>query len=129
MKEREIKVLKIEPKKAPEVVVVKNELRELQKAVSIDAPEIGLIEIIEIDSDVCILCNEEGKLIGLEPNRRFFNDIICGVFYLTGQDHENGHLKSLPENLIEYYSEFFSIPDVISPGEVDAVAISQVYLM
>lgn len=129
MKEREIKVLKIEPKKAPEVVVLKNELRKLQKAVSIDAPEIGLIEIIEIDSDVCILCNEEGKLIGLEPNRRFCNDIICGVFYLTGQDYENGHLKSLPENLMEYYSKLFAIPDVISPSEVDAAMISQVFFI
>ena len=129
MREREIKVLKIEPKKAPEVVVLKNALHELQKAVSIDAPEIGLIEIIEIDSDVCILCNEEGKLIGLEPNRRFFNDIICGVFYLTGQDYENGHLKSLPEHLVEYYSELFATPDVISPSEVDAVMISQAFFI
>ena len=129
MKEKEIKVLKIEPKKTPEIVVLKNELHELQKAVSISAPNIGLIEIIEINSDVCILCNEEGKLIGLEPNRRFCNDIICGVFYLTGQDYEKGDLKSLPEHLVKYYSEKFATPDVISSDEVDKTIISQFYII
>lgn len=37
MKEREIKVLKVPPCKAPEVVTLVNELDELQKAVSIES--------------------------------------------------------------------------------------------
>lgn len=28
------------------------------------------------DDNACILCNEEGKLIGLEPNRRLGKDIL-----------------------------------------------------
>lgn len=128
MKEKEIKVLKIEPNKSPELVVLKNELRELQKAVSIGAPDIGLIEIIDIDPDTCILCNEEGKLISLEPNRRFLNDIICGVFYVTGQDYEEGHLKSLPSHLIKYYSEMFATPDSISSDEVERTIRCEFYI-
>ena len=60
---------------------------------SIDAEYIGLIEIIDIDERACILCNDEGKLICLMPNRRLGDDIICGVFYVTGQN-EDGDLTS-----------------------------------
>lgn len=128
MKEKEIKVLKIEPGKAPEVVTLINELRELQKAVSIGAPDVGLIEIIDL-GEACILCNEEGKLIGLEANRRFFNDIICGVFYITGQNRESGELASLSGYLIEHYSEQFAVPDVISHDEVERTIISEFYIL
>ena len=118
MKEKEIKVLKVEPGKAPEVVFLKNELHKLQKAVSIGAPDVGLIEIIDINDEVCILCNEEGKLLGLEPNRRFRNDILVGVFYVCGQDYDEGELASLSEPMLEYCSKLFSVPDVIDPDEV-----------
>ena len=113
MKEKEIKVLKVEPGKAPEVVFLKNELHELQKAVSIGAPDVGLIEIIDINDEVCILCNEEGKLLGLEPNRRFRKDILVGVFYVC-----EGELASLSEPMLEHCSKLFAIPDVIDPDEV-----------
>lgn len=129
MKEKEIKVLKVEPMKAPEVVTLKNELHELQKAVSIEAPNVGLIEIIELNDEVCILCNEEGKLIGLEPNRRIGRDILCGTFYLTGQDYESGDLSSLPEHLIEYYSKQFATPEVIDPEEVSKMFMSEFYVL
>ena len=82
MKDNVIKVLKVEPKKAPGICLLMNELESLQEAVSIGADYTGLIEIINLDRGVCLLCNEEGKLIGLEPNRRLGNDIICGVFYI-----------------------------------------------
>ena len=38
MKEKEIKVLKVEPGKAPEVVFLKNQLHKLQIAVSLLKP-------------------------------------------------------------------------------------------
>ena len=108
MKEREIKVLKVEPCKAPEVVTLTNELEELQKAVSIEADYVGLIEIIAIDDDICILCNEEGKLIGLPPNRRIGHDVICGTFYILGENPEEGELTSLSDNDIEKYKAIFA---------------------
>ena len=60
---KEITVLKVAPMCVPEVVVLKNGLRFLQEAVSIDAPSVGLIEIINLDSKTAILCNEEGKIV------------------------------------------------------------------
>lgn len=118
MKDNVIKVLKVEPKKKPEVCLLKNDLKFLQEAVSIGADHTGLIEIISLDVGVCLLCNEEGKLIGLEPNRRLGNDIICGVFYILGEN-ENGVLKSLSEEDTEYYSNYFKDYEEISQEEVD----------
>jgi len=108
MKEKRIKVLKVAPKMYPEAVYLDNELKALQEAVSIGADYVGLIEIVELDKDICILCNEEGKLIGLEPNRRIGHDVICGVFYILGEDSEEGELTSLSDGDIEKYKAIFS---------------------
>lgn len=114
MKNKEITVLKVEPLKKPRICTLINELEDLQKAVSIEAENTGLIEIIEVGNQlgyqgeyVCLLCNEEGKLINLPPNRRVGNDIICGTFYITGQTND-GDLASLSESAIKYYTEYFS---------------------
>lgn len=118
MKERMIKVLKVEPKKEPEVVLLDNNLRALQEAVSIGADSVGLIEILPFDTGVCLLLNEEGKLIELEPNRRFGMDILCGVFYVVGEDEE-GNLTSLSEETIEHYKEYFRRWEDIDIDEVN----------
>ena len=107
MKEKQIKVLKVAPLEKPEVCYLENELASLQKAVSVGADYIGLIEIIDLDEKACILCNEEGKLIRLMPNREIENDMICGVFYVTGQDRV-GNLTSLTDEQIQYYTAMFA---------------------
>ena len=61
MKETNITVLMVEPGKNPMVTTIKNDLDSLQKAVSIGADHQGLIEIIGIDDNVCILCKNELK--------------------------------------------------------------------
>ncbi len=116
--ERKIKVLKVAPGEHPMETTLVNELDELQKAVSIGASYQGLIEIIKIEDGVCILCNEEGKLIGLEGNRRIGRDIISGVFYVAGED-DDGDLASLPADMIKKYMlrfwkiESFSEDDIM----------------
>ena len=118
MKETNITVLMVEPGKNPVVTTIKNDLDSLQKVVSIGAPDQGLIEIIGIDDNVCILCNEEGEIIGLEPNRRFYNDILCGVFYVVGEDDE-GNLTSLPSDMQDKYSKLFREPENIDPSDIE----------
>ena len=129
MKEKEIKVLKVEPGKTPEVATLKNELFALQRAVSVGAPYVGLIEIIEINDEVCILCNEEGKLLSLPPNRKIGRDIICGTFYFVGQNYDEGELTSLSEHLIEYLSKQYAVPDIIDPEEVDKTIMTEFYVI
>lgn len=117
MKQKEIKVLMVEPGKHPKVTTIKNDLDSLQKAVSIGCEQQGLIEIVGIEDRVCILCNEEGKLIGLEGNRRLESDILVGVFYVVGEDGR-GNLVSLPDDAIECYSKLFWHPETFTPDEI-----------
>ena len=74
MKERQILVLIKEPGKAPYVEpLFDNSLEAFQKAVG------GRIETVTITENATIVCNEEGRLIGLP-----FNAKIAGVdFYGT----------------------------------------------
>ena len=116
MKENRIKVLKVEPLKKPTVCYLENKLEVLQEAVSIGAEYVGLIEIIDLNKCSCVLCNGEGKLIGLMPNRRLGDDIICGVFYITGQNDEDD-LTSLTDEQIEYYSKMFADAEYFIPSE------------
>ena len=113
MKEKFIKVLKVEPYKKPEVVTLKNELSSLQEAVG------GLIEFVGLDYDnsIDILCNEEGKLIGLEPNRKVGSDIIVGVFYVIKTNLE-GDCCSLDDTEIEKYRELFKEPEYYTTEDV-----------
>ncbi len=122
MKQKEIRVLMVEPGKHPKVTTIKNDLDSLQKAVSIGCEHQGLIEIIGIEDRVCILCNEEGKLIGLEGNRRLGNDILVGVFYVTGEDGR-GNLISLPDDKIQRYRKLFWHPETFTPDEI----VSSIY--
>ena len=107
----------IKPNERPCAVELSNDLDSLQTAVSIGASEQGLIEFVYLEDNVSILCNEEGKLIGLEPNRRLGCDILCGVFYVTGNGEED--LSSLSEENIEAYKKIFEKPDTFSPGDVE----------
>lgn len=126
MKEKEIKVLMVEPGEYPRVVTLANDLDALQKAVSIGADYQGLIEIISIGKGDCLLCNEEGKLIGLDGNRRLGNDIIVGVFYIMSED-EDGNLVSLSERKIKYYTELFWEPEVFDRSDIEKTLICRFF--
>ena len=70
-KEKEITVLKVSPHKKPEVVTLKNELSALQEAVSSGVKDYHhLIQLVGVEEGVDLLLNDEGKLIGFEPDRR-----------------------------------------------------------
>ena len=117
MREKQVKALMIEPNKSPCVVELMTDLDSLQKAVSIGAPEQGLIEFVYLEDNVSLLLNEEGKLIGLEPNRRLGDDILCGVFYVVAENDE-GELISLSEAQQEHYSKMFEHIEPIDKAEV-----------
>ena len=104
MKENMIKVLKVEVGEPPEIKEIPNELSGLQHEVG------GLIECVYLDDGSIVVVNEEGKLNGMEPNRRLGTDIICGPFFICG-DSLDGDFASLSEEQIRKYSEkFLEIP-------------------
>ena len=107
-----MKILKVEPDKTPYVKEMDDTLESIQKEVE------GFFEIVYMENDVALCCNEEGKLNGMQMNRRVGDDIICGPFFLVGIDMENeGEFCSLPENKIEQYTERFKEPEQFAAYE------------
>ena len=128
MKEREIKVLKVEPCKAPEQVMLKNKLEALQDAVSIGASYRGLIELLSIDDNICLMFNELGKILDLEPNRNLGFDIICGVLYVVRED-EFGNLCSLTDEDVEKYKKIFADTSKITMSEQDRDKLLRIHIL
>ena len=118
MNAKEITVLMVEPGQHPKVTKIKDDLDSLQKAVSIGADYQGLIEFVGLGNGDCIICNEEGKLIGLEGNRRLGNDILVGVFYIMSEN-KDGELLSLSEKKIKRYTELFWEPETFDRADIE----------
>lgn len=99
--EKTIRILKIEPQKLPYEKEINNDLEGIQGEVE------GLFECIYLDDNCILVCNEEGKLNGMELNRRVGNDIIAGPFFIAG-DNCDGEFISLTDEQIEQYTNEFS---------------------
>ena len=126
MSTREITALMVEPGKHPKVTILKDDLDSLQKAVSIGADYQGLIEFVSLRNGDCIMCNEEGKLIGLEGNRRFGDDILVGVFYIMSEN-EDGELVSLTDQKIKRYADAFWEPETFDRTEIENTIYGRCY--
>lgn len=102
-KKEKIRCILVKVFEQPKVVEIENNLSTLQKYVG------GLIDIVEIEEDVDIIINDEGKLLGLSPNLVLyeFRDIIVGDFLVVGQ--KNGETISLSEEKIEKYMKRFDL--------------------
>lgn len=100
--QRNIKVLVVEPNKLPYEKTIKNCLQIKQELVG------GYIEYtyLEDDYNVCIICNKEGKIDGLPPNRDIGHDIVFGTFIIVG-DADTGDDRSLTDDQIEKYKNRF----------------------
>ena len=109
----QIRVLKVEPGKAPEEITMSNTLEAFQAAVG------GDIEAMGLDSDACLICNELGKLIGLPANRRVNGEPIAGTFLIVGC--ADGDFCSLSDEDAAYYDRELSEP-MPSYGEPDQPA-------
>ena len=81
--EKKIKVVYKEPGKQGEVLEIENKLEEFQRLVG------GYIEVVHLWQRFLIICNEEGKLLELEPNLMLENnDVICGPIVVVGDAGE-----------------------------------------
>jgi len=101
--QRKLNALLVEPNKLPKKITINNTLEEKQKLVG------GNIEYayIQDKNDVVLICNEEGKILGLPFNRDIGYDVIAGNFLIVGDDPEIGEDRSLTEEQIEKYAKMF----------------------
>lgn len=103
MLEEKIKCLLVKPYELPKEIEIDNTLEAKQKLVG------GWIEqaFLPKDDSVVLICNEEGKINGMKPNRDIGHDIIFGPFLIVGNDYENGGYKSLTsEQILNYKIRF-----------------------
>lgn len=110
-----MKILLVEPNDEPRTVEIDGSLASMQSLVG------GLIEAIYPFSDpVALICNDEGKLIGLPQNRPLKHpetgeiyDIVCGPFFLCSAPSDSENFKSLSDDLLEKYSKIFALPKLV----------------
>ena len=112
-----MRVLFIPCGKKPEIREIDGSLKSMQELVG------GLIEDVSWDDEkIALICNDEGLLLGLPPNRSIRWEetggcaIIHGDFFLCGVDGEN--YTSLSPELIGFYERRFHYPEIfMSDGE------------
>lgn len=102
--QRNIRVLVVEPNKLPYEKIIPNKLQDKQNLVG------GLIEYTRVDGDEdsLLICNEEGKILGLDWNREIGHDIIAGTFFIVGDNPDIGEDRSLTDEQIEKYKNRFN---------------------
>lgn len=82
-------IVKRPDEKYGHVTNISNTLKNFQRTVE------GPIETISIGKDVVVICNEEGKLLGLEENMKIrwrkalLPEIIVGTVVIVGVDGED----------------------------------------
>lgn len=83
----------------PEIMEIENDFYEMQKIVG------GYIEALNIVDNIICVCNEEGKLAGLNPNFGFNGDLIVGDVFFCAAGEED--FESLNEMQIEQLMHIF----------------------
>ena len=109
-----MRIVYVGPHKAPYAAEIENSLAAEQKAVG------GLIELVYNEDDTLIICNDEGKLIGMDGNRCIGDgsSIIAGPFFVVGDDGEN--FRSLTESEVKKYMDVFAEIEDISQDEMES---------
>ena len=109
-----MRVLYVEPGKAPYEAEIGNDLRSMQRAVGD-----GLIEPIYMDDDCVLVGNEESKLRGMQGNRHLDGGgIIAGPFFICGDAGED--FRSLTDEEVNKYMEKYAEPEDISDDETQS---------
>lgn len=101
-----MRVLIVEPLKMPYPVDIPHTLSSMQAVVG------GTIQAVyPFDDAVAVICNDDGKLIGLQPNRILRDeygspyDYLAGTFFVCGLGDED--FASLPPHLEKKYMKLF----------------------
>ncbi len=110
-----MKVLIVEPLKAPYVADIDGNLESMQEIVG------GLIQVIYPfdDPEIALVCNDEGKLMGLPLNRLITDgdgrayDIIAGTFFLCAAPTDSDSFESLSDEQIKHYTAYYKNQMVI----------------
>ena len=108
-----MRVLIVESGKAPRQSEIRRNLASMQKVVG------GTIQVLyPFEEPVALVCNDEGKLLGLPANRALRDsagnlyDIVCGTFFLCGAPPDGEDFISLTAEQLERYQQRFLHPEL-----------------
>ena len=106
-----MRVILCRPGEKAETIEMEDSLKAMQNMVG------GMIEeYMPWEDEVAIICNEEGKLERLEPNRSLRDDqgkiydVLVGRFMVVGLGYED--FDSLSDELCEKYVKLFEYPEL-----------------
>lgn len=107
------RVVYVEPGKPAVEKKIGTDPQDLQAEVG------GFIECIYNRDGTIIVANDEGKLLGMEGNRRLGNgSVIAGPFFVIGDAGEN--FRSLTDAEVSRYLQQYAQPQQISQRDVQA---------
>ena len=118
-----IRVVMVEPGKEATEAVIGTSLEEIYAALDCETIE----TYYPFDDNVCIVCDDEGKITGKKPNRAIFGkdgqiaDIICGKFFIC--DASGSEFGSLDEDMFDKYFYRFYQPEMIFRVKGNIVAM------
>ena len=117
-----IKVLVVEPNKAPYEKEIEDGLASLQHEVG------GTIQAVyPFEEEVAIICNDEGKLKGLPLNRALRDhdeevyDIIAGTFLVAGLTEDS--FGSLSKEHMKQFKEYYAKPEIFVNFDGHIIAV------
>lgn len=101
---KKMKVVLVEPRKRARVVEIDHTLEAMQKIVG------GYIETFQLDDEVYIVCNEEGKMGGYQPCRAIWYEgelieIIFGTFFICAAPWDSENFESLTDDQAQHFAE------------------------
>ena len=102
-----MKAIIVEPDARPRVADIESDLVSLQEAVGGNGIEV----VYPFEDTVAIVCNEEGKVLSLQPNRALRDskgeiyDILCGTFLVVGLTEDD--FGDLTDEQVERYMKLY----------------------
>lgn len=106
-----MRILLVEPGKRPILKEIDGSLKSMQEIVG------GTIQALyPFEEPVALICNDEGKLLGLPFNRALRDeegriyDIVAGTFFLCGAPEGSDRFESLTEEQASYFRKQLLCP-------------------
>jgi hypothetical protein len=112
-----MKVLIVEPLKVPYEKEIDGSLASMQAVVG------GLIQLLYPfdDPELALICNDEGKILGLPYNRALRDedgriyDVVAGTFFLCRAPADSENLAGLTEGQVKFCMNRFKRPELFLP--------------
>ncbi len=99
-----MKILAVKTGELPEIIDIEHSLDAESEFVG------GYIQTVFLSSTAILVCNDDGKVIGLKPNRIISGDFIAGDFFIVGFDGRDDFCD-ISDSDAAFYMEFFSSPN------------------